>query len=144
MEYFTPIGRIILLTNQILLAHKKNEKEMVIIHNLQRLQMETKGVTLEQAELIIYLEENDLAAFTEYNPQSATNKKNIYQSALSILESIANNPEHMRNIKDTEMSVSDFSDNLQSRIDQLEYKVRKLLTDEQASINTSIFTLFNE
>jgi hypothetical protein len=67
----------------------KGDEEM---NNLQRLELETKGIQLSQDELTVYLQENNLQPFNEYNPQSATTKKNIYRSALSILESIANNP----------------------------------------------------
>mgnify|MGYP001170028324 CR=1 FL=1 len=114
------------------------------MNNLQRLQMETKGINLNQNELTIYLQENELEPFTQYNPQSATNKKLIYQSALSILESIANNPEHMKNYKHEDMSISDFHENLMSRIDQLERKIRKLKTDEQIANETNFFMLFDK
>ena len=114
------------------------------MNNLQRLQMETKGINLNQNELTIYLQENNLEPFAEYNPKSATNKKLIYQSALSILESIANNPENMKNYKHEDMSISDFHENLMSRIDQLERKIRKLKTDEQIANETNFFMLFDK
>ncbi|MED0665315.1 hypothetical protein P4T04_03190 [Bacillus badius] len=112
------------------------------MNNLQRLQLETKGIQLEQDELTIYLQENELNPFDEYNPQSATNKKMIYQSALSVLESIANNPSLMKSVKIDDMSTSDFHENLMNRIDQLERKIRKLKTDEQVANNSSVFILF--
>lgn len=112
------------------------------MNNLQRLELETKGINLEQDELIIYLQENGLQAFDEYNPQSATNKKQIYQSALSVLESIANNPQNLKNYKMDDMTVSDFADNLMSRIDQLERKIRSLKTDEQLQNESNFFMLF--
>ncbi|MEK4030752.1 hypothetical protein MKZ02_19740 [Pseudobacillus sp. FSL P4-0506] len=113
------------------------------MNNLQRLQLETKGISLEQDELTIYLQENELKPFDEYNPQSATNKKRIYQSALSVLESIANNPALMKSVKLDDMTVSDFHENLMNRIDQLERKIRKLKTDEQVANNSNVFILFN-
>ena len=58
------------------------------MNNLQRLELETKGIQLKQDELTVYLQENELEPFTEYDAQSATNKKNIYRAALSVLESI--------------------------------------------------------
>lgn len=114
------------------------------MNNLQRLQLETKGINLSQEELIIYLQENNLQPFDEYSPQSATSKKNIYSSALAILESIANNPSGMKSYKLDDMTVSDFHDNLMARIDQLERKVRLLKTDEQLQNESSFFMLFNE
>lgn len=112
------------------------------MNNLQRLELETKGINLEQDELIIYLQENGLKPFDEYNPQSATNKKQIYQSALSVLESIANNPQNLKNYKLDDMTISDFADNLMSRIDQLERKIRSLKTDEQLQNESNFFMLF--
>lgn len=114
------------------------------MNNLQRLQMETKGIKLDQSELTIYLQENSLQPFTEYNPQSATSKKLIYQSALSVLESLANNPQQMKNYKHEDMTVSQFHENLMSRIDQLERKIRKLKTDEQVANETNFFMLFGD
>jgi len=78
------------------------------MNNLQRLEMEIKNVDLSQNELIIYLQENELQPHEDYNATSADNKKAIYQTALSILESVANNPETMKNIKLDDMSVSQF------------------------------------
>lgn len=114
------------------------------MNNLQRLQLETKGIQLEQDELSIYLQENDLQPFNEYNPQSATNKRNIYKSALSALESIANNPASMKSYKMDDMTVSDFAENLMSRIDQLERKIRTLKTDEQIQNESNFFMLFED
>ncbi|PAE12325.1 hypothetical protein CHI02_09785 [Niallia circulans] len=113
------------------------------MNNLQRLQLETKGINLSQEELIIYLQENNLQPFDEYSPQSATSKKNIYSSALSILESIANNPSGMKSYKLDDITVSDFHDNLLARIDQLERKIRTLKTDEQLQNESNFFMLFD-
>lgn len=114
------------------------------MNNLQRLELETKGINLEQDELSIYLQENDLQPFTEYSPSSATNKKNIYRAALSILESIANNPTGMKSYKMDDMTVSDFHENLMNRIDQLERKIRTLKTDEQLQNESNFFVLFSD
>ncbi|MGR9049239.1 hypothetical protein ACQ4XT_11470 [Halobacillus faecis] len=114
------------------------------MNNIQRLEMETKGVQLEQNELIIYLQENGLQPHESYNAESATSKKQIYQSALSILESLANNPTQMKNKTYEDMSVSDFAISIQNRIDQLERKVRKLKTDEQIENESNFFRLFGE
>lgn len=112
------------------------------MNNLQRLELETKGIKLEQDQLSIYLEENDLQPFTEYNPKSATNKKNIYCAALSTLESIANDVSRMKEVKMDDTTFSDFSESLQSRIDQLERKIRTLKTDEEVNNDSSFFMLF--
>ncbi|MGE8079243.1 hypothetical protein [Peribacillus loiseleuriae] len=112
------------------------------MYNLERLELETKGIKLEQEELSIYLQENDLEPFAEYNPQSATSKKNIYRAALSVLESIANDVSRMKAVKLDDMTVSDFSDSIQSRIDQLERKIRQLKTDDQLQNESSFFMLF--
>lgn len=112
------------------------------MNNLQRLELETKGIKLEQDELSIYLQENDLQPFVEYNPQSATNQRNIYKSALSVLESIANDVSRMKSVKLDDMTVSDFSESIQNRIDQLERKIRLLKTDEQLQNESNFFMLF--
>ncbi|MBS3679936.1 hypothetical protein KGF86_06905 [Ornithinibacillus massiliensis] len=114
------------------------------MNNLQRLEMETKGIQLDQSELTIYLQENNLQPFEPYNPESATSKKLIYQSALSILESLANNPQQMKNYKHEDMTISQFHENLMSRIDQLERKIRTLKTDEQLQNESNFFMLFGE
>ncbi|WP_210367420.1 hypothetical protein [Bacillus sp. REN3] len=114
------------------------------MNNLQRLELETKGIQLEQDELSIYLQENDLQPFDEYDAQSATNKKNIYRAALSVLESIANNPASMKSYKMDDMTVSDFHENLMNRIDQLERKIRTLKTDEQLQNESNFFMMFSD
>lgn len=113
------------------------------MNNLERLQLETKGIQLSQSELTIFLQENDLQPFDEYNPQSATNKKMIYQSALSILESIANNPVNLKSYRLDDMTVSDFAESLMARIDQLDRKIRLLKTDEQIQNESNFFMLFS-
>lgn len=110
--------------------------------NLQRLFLETKGIDLDQNELAVYLAENELNPHDEYNPSSATNKRNIYKTALSILESIANNPSLMRSYKLDDMTVTDFHENLMNRIDQLERKIRSMKTDEENQ-RGNVFMLFN-
>lgn len=104
--------------------------------------METQGIALDQSQLTIYLQENELQPHEPYNPQSATNKKLIYQSALSVLESIANNPVNLKSYRLDDMTVSDFAESLMARIDQLERKIRNLKTDEQMQNDSSFFMLF--
>lgn len=112
------------------------------MNNLQRLQMEVSIPTLGQDELSIYLEENDLEPFTEYLPSSATNKKQIYQATLSVLESIASSPTNMKSYKFDDTTINDFHSNLMDRIDQLERKIRTLKSDEQVANESSFFMLF--
>ncbi len=114
------------------------------MNNLQRLELETKGIQLSQSELTIYLQENNLQPFDEYNPQSATNKKMIYQSALSILDSICNNPVNLKSYRLDDMTVSDFAESLMARIDQLDRKIRLLKTDEQIQNESNFFMLFSD
>lgn len=110
------------------------------VNNLQRVEMETKGIELSQQELIVYLQENGLNPHEQYQADSHSSKKAIYQTSLSILESVANNPELMKNIKLDDMTVSEFHENLMKRIDQLTRKIRGMRTDKAQS---DIFFLFD-
>lgn len=112
------------------------------MNNMQRLLMEIKGITFTDDELTIYLEENSLNPIDPYVPTSNNNKKAIYSTALSVLESIANNPEMMKNIKVDDMTVSEFHENLMKRIDQLEDKIKGMPTDGNTSDGTAIFMLY--
>lgn len=97
--------------------------------NNERLLMEIKGIELTTAEIDIYLAENNLTATAEYSPTSNTNKRNILKTALSILESVANQPALMKNYKQDDISVSQFHENLMSRIESLEIKIRQIPDD---------------
>jgi len=91
----------------------------------------------------IYLEENSLVPTVEYIPTSNTNKRNILKAALSILESVANQPDLMRNYKQDDISVSQFHENLTSRIDALEIKIRQIPDDALTyQDGASFFMLF--
>lgn len=113
--------------------------------NLERLQMEISDITYTDDQLTVFLQENGLTATEEYNPSSNTNKKNILKTALSILEAIANNPQLMKSYKSEEISVTEFSENLQNRIDQLERKIRILPDDYEVYNDAATFVyIFNE
>ena len=114
------------------------------MNNMQRLLMEIKGIEYSEAELSIYLSEYELEPLTAYVPTSNTNKKAIYSTALSVLESVANNIDMMKNIKVDDMTVSEFHENLMKRIDQLENKIRTMPMDSEDGSNTdsSIFMLY--
>jgi len=115
------------------------------MNNLERLKMEISDISYTDEELSVFLLENELGSTAEYNPESNTNKKNILKTALSILEAIANNPQLMKSYKTEDISVTEFSENLQSRIDQLERKIRMLPDDENVYQDGSSFVyIFTE
>lgn len=105
--------------------------------NIDRLKMATDGVQIEDGNLDIYLEENSLVSTEEYVPTSNINKKSIYKTALGILEDIANSPSTMKNFKSDDISISNFAENIQSRIDQLEKKIRQIPNDDAVIQNDS-------
>ncbi|MEC1715935.1 hypothetical protein [Schinkia azotoformans] len=109
--------------------------------NLQRLLLEVKGINLQQDELSVYLQENGLQPHDEYIPSSQSNKRNIYRTALSILESIASSPQNMKSYKIDDMTITDFHENLMNRIDNLSRTIRSMPLDEQSDSN--FFMLFN-
>jgi hypothetical protein len=111
--------------------------------NYDRLLMEIKGIELTPDEIEIYLAENALDSSVDYVPTSNTNKRNILKSALAILESVSNQPELMRNYKMDDISVSQFHENLLSRIETLEMKIRQIPDDAQTYADgASFFMLF--
>jgi len=110
--------------------------------NLERLKMSTEGVELQDDKLLIYLEENNLISTAEYVTTSNTNKKQIYKTTLSILEDIANSPSTMKNYKNDDISISNFAENLQSRISQLEKKIRQIPNDDDAVTSNDSGTSF--
>ncbi|QUL57357.1 hypothetical protein KDC22_13315 [Paenibacillus tritici] len=110
----------------------------------ERFQLETQGITLSSAELSVYLaEEGVIDPETEYSPSSNVDKRNIYSAALSVLNSIANNPSLMKTYKSDDITISDFADSLQNRIDQLERKIRMMAVTDDTNSNSSTFMLFN-
>lgn len=111
----------------------------LIMVNAERLEMEIEGIEIPERELRVYLKENGLNPTDEYDASSATNKKAIYKSALSILNSIANNPNNLKNYKQDDMSVMDFAKNLQNRINQLERQTNQIIEDAHAG---NYFNLF--
>lgn len=110
--------------------------------NLQRLKIEVQQSGFTDDELSIFLEESLLFPSAEYNPASNENKKAIYQTALSVLEAIANNPQLLVNRKFDDMTVSDFAESLQNRIDQLERKIRMLQSSDDTATKGNSFMLF--
>ena len=111
--------------------------------NSDRLLMEIKGIDLTPDELNIYLAENSLTPTDDYIPTSNTNKRNILKSALSILESVANQPDLMKNYKQDDISISQFHENLMNRIETLEIKIRQIPDDANTYADgASFFMMF--
>lgn len=93
--------------------------------NLQRLKTELRLSTqtgLTDEELTIYLLENNLDALSDY---TVSNKLNIQRTSVDVLSAIANDINLMKSYKTEDISVSEFSDNLQNRIDQLTRSIRE-------------------
>lgn len=107
--------------------------------NLERLEMEIEGFNISDEKLQVYLMENNLADTDEYIATSNTNKKAIYQTALSVLESIANNPQTMKNYKTNDISITHFHTNLTNRIDDLRKKIATMANDDLVSENDASF-----
>lgn len=108
--------------------------------NLDRLKMEIKGIDYSDDELAIYLSENGLNANDLYNATDKINHKNILKTALSILESVANNPQLMKTYKTDDITIMQFSENLQNRIDALEKKIRQISIDDTTENFGGTFT----
>ncbi|KAF1304935.1 hypothetical protein BAU16_01305 [Enterococcus sp. JM9B] len=106
---------------------------------IDRLKMEIEGITLADDQATVYLAENSLSANEEYNPAIPAQKKAIYQTALSVLQSIANNPATMKNYKQDDMNISSFAKFLQSRINQLTNTIQAM---PDTSEPTNFFNLF--
>ena len=107
--------------------------------NMQRLEMEIEGFNISDEKLQVYLMENNLADTDEYIATSNTNKKAIYQTALSVLESIANNPTTMKNYKTNDISITHFHTNIMQRIDDLRKKIATMANDDLVSENDATF-----
>lgn len=128
------INKLVLVCYE--LGAKKEYFNMKII---DRLKMEIEGITLVDDQATIYLAENGLSATEEYNPAIPAQKKAIYQTALSVLQSIANNPATMKNYKQDDMNISSFAKFLQSRINQLTNTIQSMPDTNEP---TSFFNLF--
>lgn len=113
--------------------------------NIDRLKMEVQESGFTDEQLTIYLEENYLNPNDDYSPTSNISKKNILKTALAILEAVANNPTYMKNIKNDDMTISQFSENLSNRIDALDRKIRLIPDDEQVYEDGATFIyMFND
>ncbi|MGB9680285.1 MAG: hypothetical protein ACPL3A_09920 [Thermoanaerobacteraceae bacterium] len=108
--------------------------------NLERLKLEIKGIDYSDDELTVYLLENGLNSTDIYDPQNKINHKNILKTALAILESVANNPQLMKTYKTDDITIMQFSENLQNRIDALEKKIRQISIDDTIENSGGTFT----
>ncbi|MBT2669426.1 hypothetical protein J7E95_01300 [Streptomyces sp. ISL-14] len=134
------INQLVCNSRECLIYNKSLTKENLFMDNIERLQMEIAGLNIPQEELLVYLEEEGLKGLEVYNSASKASKRAIYATALSILHSVANQPHLMKNYKQDDMTVSDFAKALQSRINQLEVKVRQMPKDDSKPSN--FFNLF--
>lgn len=112
--------------------------------NIDRLKMEVKGITLTNEEWDMYLLESGLISDEYYQPNNYNNKKQLLTAALSILESIANNPQSMKDYVIDDMTVSQFHENLMARIDQLENKINNIVIENESNMISSTFMLYND
>ena len=121
---------------------KDDNMSDIKITNLERLKMEVQGIDFDDDILIVYLMENDLTHNDEYDPTSNTNKKAIYQTAVNVLESLANNPQMMKNYKTDDISITHFHTNLLNQIDNLNRKIRTMQNDDMVADNDAKFVWF--
>lgn len=133
-------NKLVCNSYECLIYNKPLVKESLFMTNLERLKMEIAGIELPHEELLVYLEESGLDGYAEYNASSKSNKRAIYETALSILHSLANQPHLMKNYKQDDMTVSEFAKYLQARINQLEAKVRQMPNTDSNPSN--FFNLF--
>ncbi|MEY9866631.1 hypothetical protein ABIE66_002010 [Peribacillus sp. B2I2] len=134
------INKLVCNAHECLIYNKSLTKENLFMDNIERLQMEIGGIELPHEELLVYMEEEGIDGYKPYNASSISNKKAIYKSAVSILNSIANQPHAMKNYKQDDMTVEGFAKYLQARIDQLEKKIRQMPNDDAS--NSNFFNLF--
>lgn len=98
---------------------------------LDRIKLELQDISFNDAELTVLAQENGINnPISEYDPTSNTAKRAVYSTVLSVLEAIANNPNLMKNYKNEDISIMDFAESIQSRISQLERKIRLLPADD--------------
>lgn len=134
------INHMVCNSYECLIYKKSLTKENLFMNNIERMKMEIAGMEIPEAELALYLEEEGLDANQSYNASSKVAKKAIYATALSILHSVANQPHLMKNYKQDDMTITDFAKHLQSRINQLELKVRQMPSTDSKPSN--FFNLF--
>lgn len=134
------INKLVMASYEQLQRQNKLERSELIMTNLERLNLEVEGIDFPYEKLTVYLQENGLQPEEEYNPASNSAKRKIYETALSSLNALANNPSLLKDYKQDDISISSFSKNLQNRIEQLQNQIRIMPTDDSEPSN--FFNLF--
>lgn len=134
------INKLVMASYEQLARKNELEKSELLMTNLERLKLEVEGIDFPDEKLSIYLQESDLQPQEEYNPASNSNKRKIYETAVSALNALANNPTLLKDYKLNDTTISNFSKNLQNRIEQLNNQIRTMAsTDDEPS---NFFNLF--
>lgn len=134
------INKLVVASYEQLARQNKLEESELFMNNLERLQLEVEGIDFPNEKLNIYLQENGLQPLEEYNPASNSSKRKIYETALSSLNALANNPALLKDYKQDDLTISGFSKNLQNRIEQLQNQIRTMPVDDSEPSN--FFNLF--
>lgn len=134
------INKLVIASYEQLTRQNKLERSDLIMNNIERLKLEIEGIDFEDYKLTVYLQENDLQPLGEYDPASNSSKRKIYETALSTLNALANNPSLLKDYKADDMTISNFSKNLQNRIEQLQNQIRTMPVDDSEPSN--FFNLF--
>lgn len=134
------INKLVMATYEQLARKNKLERSGLLMTNLERLKLEVEGIDFPDEKLAIYLQENDLQPQEEYNPASNSSRRKIYETAVATLNALANNPALLKDYKQDDMTISNFSKNLQNRIEQLQNQIRTMPTDDNEPSN--YFNLF--
>lgn len=91
---------------------------------LERVRMELQGIDADTETLTVYLLENGiLDPLVEYQ---ASEKRSILKTVLNVLESLANDPNLMKNYKLDDVSVTQFHRNLSNRIETLKREISNM------------------
>ncbi|SDQ42028.1 hypothetical protein LHA31_05065 [Carnobacterium viridans] len=139
-EHQQTINKLVMATYEQLARQNKLGRSDLLMTNLERLNLEVEGIDFPYEKISVYLQENGLQAEEEYNPASNSSKRKIYETAVSTLNALANNPSLMKNYKQDDLTISDFSKNLQNRIEQLQNQIRTMPVDDSSVSN--YFNLF--
>lgn len=91
---------------------------------IERVRMELQGINADTETLTVYLLENGiLDPLVEYE---ATEKRSILKTVVNVLESMANDPNLMKNYKLDDASVTQFHRNLTNRIETLKREISNM------------------
>lgn len=134
------INKLVMASYEQLQRQNTIEESDLLMTNLERLNLEVEGIDFPYEKLTVYLQENGLQPEEEYNPASNNAKRKIYETALSSLNALANNPTLLKDYKQDDISISSFSKNLQNRIEQLQNQIRIMPVDDNEASN--YFNLF--